>query len=234
MQRDAPREALSQTEPLGLPRGPHNLPRATVVTSQRIRILSAITQAVAKKGYAATTVSDVVGFAGVSRATFYEQFSDKEDCLAAAFDASAEIMLAEMARALEGPGDWRERMRAIVRTYLGLLAAEPAFAQTFLIEVGAAGPRLRAQQVEMNRRFNRFYGDAIALASRQESDLEPVPMDVVAAMIGGFKELISEYIREGHAERLRELEPTIMYIMLRMVASPAEAAAELDRAEHRR
>ena len=70
-----------------LPRGPHRLAREEVLASQRGRMLAAIAEAVAEKGYAATTVADVVGRAGVSRKTFYEHFADKEECFLAAWDA---------------------------------------------------------------------------------------------------------------------------------------------------
>src|SRR2546421_4217944 len=119
-----------------LPRGPHHLERAVVLASQRGRMLDAMAEAVAAKGYGAATVADVVAGAGVSRRTFYEHFSDKEECFLAAYDAGVDILLGhlvEQAAAADGL-DWRERTRRGVRAYLDVLAAEPAFARTFLIE----------------------------------------------------------------------------------------------------
>ena len=72
-----------------LPRGPHHLNAEQVTASQRARMLDAMAQAVATKGYAETTVADVVRVAGVSRKTFYQQFSNKQDCYRAAFDRAA-------------------------------------------------------------------------------------------------------------------------------------------------
>jgi AcrR family transcriptional regulator len=57
-----------------------------VISSQRDRLFEAMIAAVAEKGYGATTVADVIAGAGVSRATFYELFGDKEDCFIAAHD----------------------------------------------------------------------------------------------------------------------------------------------------
>src|SRR6266511_4356448 len=92
-----------------LPRGPHSLPRDVVVSSQRARIVRGLIEVVAEKGYVATTVADVIGRAGVSRTTFYQQFKDKEDCFLlayqgelVAFPASARAFLLEVAAA--GPG----------------------------------------------------------------------------------------------------------------------------------
>ena len=70
-------------------------------------------QAVADKGYPATTVADVVERAGVSRKTFYEQFPDREACFLAAYDAGVEYVLGRLAEAgADLDGDWRERLRS--------------------------------------------------------------------------------------------------------------------------
>src|SRR6185503_3919211 len=80
---------------------------------QRARMLEAVTRAVAAKGFARVTVSDVVGLAGVSRRTFYEEFTDKEDCFLAAFAAGGEVVRAEVERAIAEvtDGDWRTFLR---------------------------------------------------------------------------------------------------------------------------
>src|SRR4051812_29126312 len=89
-----------------LPSGRHSLSREQVLASQRGRMLEAMASATAEKGYVHTTVGDVVKRAGVSRETFYEQFSGKEDCFIAAFDAGVEEVLETMAASLrEDSGD---------------------------------------------------------------------------------------------------------------------------------
>src|SRR5919199_431971 len=130
-----------QTIPRPLPRGPHNLTRDDVLASQRERMTDAVAATVARKGYVATTVGDIVSGAGVSRKTFYEHFQDKEDCFLAAFDAGVEALLAAIVAARpERPGQIA-LLRARVRAYLETPASRPDFARTFLLEVFAAGPR---------------------------------------------------------------------------------------------
>ena len=77
-----------QTPARPLPRGRHRLPREEVVSSQRTRMLRGMAEAMMEKGYVNTTVADVIGRAGVSRETFYQQFSSKADCFMSAFDAA--------------------------------------------------------------------------------------------------------------------------------------------------
>jgi AcrR family transcriptional regulator len=56
--------------PRTLSRGRHSPPREVVLVSQRERLLEAVVAAVAEKGYASTSVADVLRLARVSRATF--------------------------------------------------------------------------------------------------------------------------------------------------------------------
>ena len=61
--------------------------------AQRIRLINAMIELAAKAGYQAVSIAQVSSHAGVSSATFYEQFEDKEDCLLAAYDAARERVL---------------------------------------------------------------------------------------------------------------------------------------------
>lgn len=102
--------------------------------------------AVAEKGYVKTTVSDVLKRAGVSRATFYEQFDDKADCFDATYrevtDVLAELMDAELAAlaAQDPPPEPLDAIDTLVGAYLDLMCQTPSLAKVFLVEVYATGP----------------------------------------------------------------------------------------------
>src|SRR5215216_2582358 len=111
-----------------LPRGGrHALTQQAVVESQRSRMLLAITQVVADKGYAATTVADVIALAGVSRRTFYEHFAQVEDCFLAAYDAGlGQLLDAVRERLRHTPkDDWRQRAHDAIEAYLQAMASAP-------------------------------------------------------------------------------------------------------------
>jgi AcrR family transcriptional regulator len=83
--------------------------------SQRGRLLFAVAQVVAEKGYGARPVADVVERASVSRTTFYEMFRDKEACFLAAFSFGVEVVLGQMravSETLGDPDDWRAHVRS--------------------------------------------------------------------------------------------------------------------------
>jgi AcrR family transcriptional regulator len=217
--------APADPAPRSLPRGPHGLERDVVLASQRGRMLGAMAEAVAGKGYAGTTVADVVSGAGVSRKTFYEHFRDKEECFLAAFDTGVDLLLETILGARpEDGGDWVGLMRARTRAYLDTLASEPAFARTFLIEVFAAGPRALERRADVLRRFAQLFRDLHVEARRQFPALPPVPEPLYVAAVAAINELVSDFLREGRAADLRELEDTIIYLQTAMFAGRDLAA----------
>src|SRR3954454_17462575 len=111
-----------------------------IASDQRARLLAAMATVVAEKGYAATTVADVVSAAGVSRSTFYELFSSKEACFLDAYNQGVEDLLAAVHSAVrDADGDWRAQLRAGIRAYLGRLARPDHFARVYIDEIHAAG-----------------------------------------------------------------------------------------------
>lgn len=127
------------TVPRSLPRGRHAAAREVVLASQRGRLLEAMAACVAERGYAATTVAQVVAHAGVSRKTFYEHFADKRACFLAAWEAGTDILFGQLAEVAAETHDWRARVRAGTEAFLEVLAAEPDFARSFMIEVLSVG-----------------------------------------------------------------------------------------------
>jgi AcrR family transcriptional regulator len=193
-----------------LPSGRHRLTRAAVAQSQRGRLLFAIAQVVAEKGYAAATVADIVDRASVSRSTFYEQFEDKEACFLAAFNFGVEYVLGQMREAWEtgggtDAGGWRDRVRSDLTTYLDVLASEPAFARALHFESLAAGAATLERRTQMLALFSDRTRRLHGLARREEPALAPLPAAAFAVHTGGLDELIREHLRIGGAETLPAL-----------------------------
>jgi AcrR family transcriptional regulator len=124
-----------------LPRGRHGLPRQDVTAAQRARIFEAMTHAVSERGYGATPVAEILRRAGVSRETFYQQFSSKDDCFLAFLDEATAAV--ETLLAADRPGDAvppAERLGRLLDTWLSTVADDPDRARVLLVETYAAGP----------------------------------------------------------------------------------------------
>lgn len=206
-----------------LPSGRHGLTREVVVASQRGRLLDAMADVVAEKGYGGTTVGDVVERAGVSRRTFYEVFPDKETCFLAAYDLGLEVMLARVlgtAAALRGV-DWRRRARASMETYVEVLTHEPAFAWCFHVEVLGAGPRALERRAANVLLFAKLWKGLHDDARREDPSLLELPDEVFVALTAGSEEMIREHLRRLGVARLPELVEPLWGVVLAILGQRA-------------
>ncbi len=183
--------------------------------SPRERLVCGMNEAVAAKGYAATTIADVVRAARVSKRTFYEQFDDKLACFLAAYDAaSAHVIGAQAAAAERSAGEpWEARVAAVVDAYLDAMAARPELTRTFLVEILGAGPQALEHRREA---IDRFADELVAFAAelrRDEPLLRPISRTLATAVVGGINELVLSAAEGGRVGELAELrEPAVNMI----------------------
>lgn len=147
-----PVKALEQEPIQRLPAGSHGIPAEVVALNQRERLISAIAEVCAEKGYAEIAVADVVRRAGVSTATFYKRFSGKRDCMLAAHEELSERLLEEVDRVCAAASDWEGGVRAAIANVLGLLAADAPTARLLTVEILALGPEGEDLDGEQPRR----------------------------------------------------------------------------------
>ncbi len=205
-----------------LPRGLSALSHAEVAASQRGRIMQAVTEEVAERGYKASSVQGVIRRARVSRGAFYGVFVDKEDAFQAAHVAASEQLLDLIAAAVEvAPvGDWRARHRAGVVAYLEGFESAPAYAISFMVELRAAGPRLLEQRDRVVDRHARRIV-AVAEQARREHPARPALSSLaIVGLVGGTDELVTRAIRTGQIGRLTDLVEPIVEFHLAAIAPP--------------
>jgi AcrR family transcriptional regulator len=126
----------------------HPIGHQQVVDIQRARILRAMAEVVAERGVSNVTVAHVVARSGVSRRTFYELFSDREDCFLAAFDDAIQHIAAVVVPAYAESSRWREKIRAGLTALLGLLDCQRGVGRLVFVEALGAG----ANALERRRR----------------------------------------------------------------------------------
>jgi AcrR family transcriptional regulator len=208
-------------EELGpLPAGRHGYSREQVAHHQRERLIAGLAAAVAEKGYAAVTLSDIVGQAKVSRRVFYANFESKEQCFLAAFEVVVAHLRELVAEAVEGIPGWPQRTIAAGRAVLGFLAAEPDLARLCLVESRGAGPAVTA-------RFNEAVGELAPLlrqgrAERPEGE-RPLPESTEDSTIGALVSLAYRKAAGGEAAQLEDLLPDCIELVLLPYLGPAEA-----------
>jgi AcrR family transcriptional regulator len=196
-----------------------------VTESQRQRILQAMIEVVSERGFPDTRVVDVIAVAGVSRKTFYELFSSKEDCFLATYDVLLGNLLGDTARGFESkPGaPWAERIAAGLAELLKHLAEHPDEARFAIVEVLAAGPKALARRDAALRQFTGFLD-----AGRAETSVE-LPGITSLSIAGGINELLYSEILHGATARLESRLPDLMFWIALPFLGPERAAVERDR-----
>ncbi|MGH2912021.1 MAG: TetR/AcrR family transcriptional regulator, partial [Solirubrobacteraceae bacterium] len=99
-------------------------------------------------GVGGVSVADVVERSGVSRRTFYEVFSDRDDCFRAAFGDALALASQRVVPAYGSGKGWRERVRLGVIAGLSFLDEEPVIARLLVGELlRGNGARTGREQV---------------------------------------------------------------------------------------
>jgi AcrR family transcriptional regulator len=203
-----------------LSRGRHNLPRSFIIHNQRERIIDAVAEIAATRGYAELTVPDIARTAGVSHKTFYEHFANKDQAFSAAFEVMGQQALRLTSLAYGAEPDWPHAIQAGITSLVDYLSSEPSFARLGLVEALAAGPSAMAQRDQILQGFSSLlapgYWDSPAGAS--------VPKLAAEAISGGILEVIYYYISNGRADELPQTAPQLIYVALAPFVGTSKAA----------
>lgn len=194
------------------PSGVRKLPTDLIRAIQRERLIVAMLNAAAELGYLETNVQDVIDRAGVSRPTFYEHFSNKEDCFLAAFDTSAERLRKKVeAAARKGGGIWRDRVRYGLEALLRFAEREPDTARTVVVEARAASEAAVKRRVELLDNFARCLD-----SEARELLPEPPPQTAITAagIVGGVESLLYSRLCKQEYDQLQTLLPSLMYFVV--------------------
>jgi AcrR family transcriptional regulator len=195
------------------------LPFAFDRHTQRGRLIDGMAWTVARRGYAATPVAEVLKAAGVSRRTFYEEFADKEDCFLAAYDTIVALSTERLVLGYHAGKSWEDGIACAYDALLDALAAEPDLAHLGVVGVLGAGPRALVRREGTLRRFGRFIDYT---RERAEIAVSP-PSRVGQAIVGGIHELIYSQIVCGETAQLPRLTEELRHytFMLLGVVHPA-------------
>ncbi len=193
-----------------LPRGPHSLTREQVAANQRLRVGMAMLEAIGEKGYVATTVSDVVGRAGVSRKAFYQHFANKEECFLATYDTVAREGRRRVARAYRDAEGHPDRMETAIRAVFEAGMENPDALRLTITEITAVG----AAGIERRERAIVEYGlllhDGLRSSLGASAESSPgLPDMTQRAMAGGLNHVLVACLQGSRRTKPLELVPDL-------------------------
>jgi len=218
----APQPKPRKRAPHQLPPGRHKLARSYVEANQRERILDAIADVASLAGYAAMSVEDIIGTAGVSRRTFYDNFRSKEEAFLAALDVVGAQLFDQVRSANEANPDFAGGVRDSLAAFLRFLGDDLRYADMLIVEVLAAGP---AAIQRRNAIMNKFAEMLRASAERVPDGRRP-PQLTAEAVVGGIYEVVYSRVLQGRGSELLALLPDLAYSMMQPYIGHEAAARE--------
>ena len=193
------------------------LPKEFVASHKRRRMMDAIAELSAERGYEATKIADIVRRAAVARKTLYDNFDGKEDLVLAAIGAAvAEVQERVEEACTTAEGVWQNRVEAGLSAFLGFLAEQPALARMCMVEAPSTTPASAARYDDALRGF-------VELLERSTPAETGLPDTIEETLVGGVAWILNQQIRRGEAAEAEELLPELSEFVL----SPYHGVAEI-------
>lgn len=143
-----------------LQRRGHRVAVEQVEASQRQRLIAAMAQVAAEHGRRAASVDLVCERAGMSRRTFYEHFTDGEQCFVSAVGQAFDQLFAAINAAVgTEPRDWEDRACTTVAALIATLDRDRTLARLCVIEPHSGSP------VALSIRYAAVHRLALVLAA---------------------------------------------------------------------
>jgi AcrR family transcriptional regulator len=205
--------------------GPGGLPRGQVTQIQRSRMLAAAVEAVEEVGYARMTVAQVIGRARVSRKTFYDVFTDREDCFLAAFEQALGQARLIAQEAYTAEANWRDGVRAALAKLLLFMDEEPGLAKLCIVEALGAGERVLERRAKVLDELAEVIDRG---RSATNSAREP-PEVTAEGVVGAIFAVLHTRVLEHDKDRLTDLLGSLMSMIVLPYLGARAAGRELSR-----
>lgn len=187
-------------------------------------MVGAMIDVASQRGAGSVTVAHIVERSGVSRRTFYENFTDREDRLLAAFERALTLASDRVAPAYEAGKDWRESVRAGLVEFLAFCDEQPSVARLLVFESQASGGKIAQRRTEVLAALTRIVHEG-----RKESKATNISTLTAEGTVGGVLAVIQGRLLEAKRKPLLALTNELMsMIVLPYLGAPA-ARRELDR-----
>lgn len=183
---------------------------------RRQQILNAAREVFAKRGYAQTTVDDIVAQAGVARGTFYLYFEDKRAAFAELVDRFATQLSSKIVRITTDDPERpvAEQVRDNIRAIIGVCLAERVMTKILFTDAPGVDH-------EFQSRIVSFYDTVMQLLIESLKDGQALgivadgePRVMAYLSLGALKELLYQAVTLGLSEESAAVLTQQMYTFL--------------------
>lgn len=166
------------------------------IQHRRTALLDAALELFGTRGYAAGSVKQLCGIAGLTERYFYESFRDREACLAALYDETTAGLRDRTLAALRTAGpDLGDVITAGLAAFIGFLTEDPRRARVMLIEVVGVSARMEKRRHGVLRDYAELVAGLWATARA-----EPLPERsrlTCVTIVGGVNHLLVDWLMDN-------------------------------------
>jgi AcrR family transcriptional regulator/DNA-binding MarR family transcriptional regulator len=192
---------------------------------QRARLLGAAVPAVDELGWSGVTVADIASRARVSRRTFYDLFSNREECLLALLDETVGRVERDVKAASLREEDWVERVRVGLWRVLCFLDRDLALARVCVVQSARGSRRVLEAREEILTRL----ASAIEEGRSQSAQGAHVPAVTAEGLVGAAVAIVYKRLLNGERAPLTDLYGDLMAMIVLPYLGSATANRERKR-----
>jgi AcrR family transcriptional regulator len=194
----------------------------------RRRLLEGLAASIRHRGYADTTVADIVREARTSRRTFYADFADRQECLVALLHESNQRTIERITQAVDPAAAWEVQARQAIEGWIAAVQADPPITLSWIRDVPALGEqRARGFQRETMAGFVALIRTLTDTPHLRAAGVRPPSEQLAVILLGGLRELIAATVEDG-ADVASIIDPAVEATRLllgpRAVPRPTPAA----------
>jgi AcrR family transcriptional regulator len=160
--------------------------------TQRERLVQAMSEIAADQGYPAASIAQVIAHAGVSRPTFYDYFTDKDDCFLAAVGDVQQGLFAEVSESV-GREPPERALTAAIGAMVGFADAHRASARLSMNETMVCG----SSALDTRDRGIDEIAQLVERAHARVAATTAIPDVSSRLVLGGVERLLALRMRHG-------------------------------------
>jgi len=169
----------------------------TVATPTVDRLLDGMTSSITERGYRDSTVADIVRHARTSKRTFYEHFTDKEQCLIELLRRTNADLIDGIRAAVVPEDPWQQQIRQAVGAYVTHIGSRPAITLCWIREAPALGAVARPLHRQAMGDLTDLLVTLTAHPGFARAGLAPMAPSVALILLGGLRELTAFFVEDG-------------------------------------
>ncbi|MDR3655534.1 MAG: TetR/AcrR family transcriptional regulator [Mycobacterium sp.] len=158
----------------------------------RQRFIDALATLIGERGYAATSVVDIVRVAQTSKTTFYLHFTNKQECYLALLASVTDDLVADIRQAVDSDAHWHNQIRQIFTAYIAHLTARPAISLSWIRDLPALGAAARPIQRRNFAELAALLEELSTNSGFQRAQLPPITKPKAVMLLAGVRELAAQ------------------------------------------